>query len=318
MLMMQDCTTDRSLQSLMKWSLSLQHMHSYFIWCFVTFFFDTHCALCLSSVSVAVTMMCSVSSQFMLFVWDCCMMIVVVVQHSWVTVFWIEFKLWLTRCSKILYSSYDTEIEMTIRAHMSVMLRLLLRNVFLTASSHFKPFAFNSICSKVVRCLANDFFFCFKAFKVWVALFFDSESLYTCWSWLISFSMIVWFKTLFDLIQTTIQGVTWLKVNSSSWLCKHQNCTLTLSFNMFTFNLATIYCSQGLNFTLFSSNLSESERHHFECQFTLIAAMSCFKVRLFVQLTDSWEEGNVATANVKIAVFTDVVNVRLCQFITKM
>jgi hypothetical protein len=60
--------------------------------------------------------------------------------------------------------------------------------------------------------------------------------------------------------------------------------------DMFTFNLATICCSQGLNFTLFSSNLSESERHCFECQFTLIAAMSCFKVRLFVQLTDSWEE----------------------------
>jgi hypothetical protein len=92
--------------------------------------------------------------------------------------------------------------------------------------------------------------------------------LYACWSWLISFSMIIWFKTLFDLIQATIQGVTWLKANSSSWLCKYQNCTLTLLFDMFTFNLATICCSQGLNFTLFSSNLSESERHCFECQFT--------------------------------------------------
>ncbi len=80
---------------------------------------------------------------------------------------------------------------------------------------------------------------------------------------------------------------------------------------MFTFNLATICCSQGLNFTLFSSNLSESERHYFECWFTFIAAMSCFKVRLFVQLTDSWEEDNVATADVEIAVSTDVVSVRL-------
>ncbi len=87
---------------------------------------------------------------------------------------------------------------------------------------------------------------------------------------------------------------------------------------MFTFNLMTICCSQGLNFTLFSSNLSESERHCFKCQFTLIAAMSCFKMRLFVQLTDSWEEDDVATADVKIAVYTDVVNVRLSQFTTKM
>ncbi len=80
---------------------------------------------------------------------------------------------------------------------------------------------------------------------------------------------------------------------------------------MFTFNLMTICCSQGLNFTLFPSNLSESKRHCFECQFTLIAAMSCFKVKLFVQLTDSWEEDDVATADVEIAVFTDVVDVRL-------
>ncbi len=50
----------------------------------------------------------------------------------------------------------------------------------------------------------------------------------------------------------------------------------------------------------------------------LIAATSCFKVRLFVQLTDSWEEDDVVTADVEIAVFTDVVNVRLSQFITKM
>ncbi len=183
---MQGCTAGRSLQSLMKWSLSLQCMHSCFIWCFATFFSDTHCALCLSSVSVTVTMMCSVGSQFMLFMWDCYMMMIVVVQHSWVTAFWIEFKLWLTHCSKIMYSSYNTEIEVTTRAHMSVVSRLLLRNVFLTASSHFKPSAFNSVCSKVVRCLANDFLICFKVFRVWVAFFFDSESLYTCWSWLIS------------------------------------------------------------------------------------------------------------------------------------
>jgi len=188
----------------MKWSLSLQCMHSCFVWCFATFFSDTHCALHLSSVSVAVTMVCSMSSQFMLFVWDCCMMIVVVVQHSWVTAFWIEFKLWLTHCSKILYSLYNTEIEVTIRAHMSVVLRLLLRNVFLTASSHFKPSAFNSVCSKVVRCLVNGFLICFKAFKIWVALFFNSESLYVCWSWLISSSMVIQFKTLFDLIWATI------------------------------------------------------------------------------------------------------------------
>ncbi len=81
-----------------------------------------------------------------------------------------------------MYSSYDTEIEITIRAHISVTLRLLLRNVFLTALSHFKPSAFSSICSKMVRYLANDFSFCFKAFKVQVALFFDFESLYVCQS----------------------------------------------------------------------------------------------------------------------------------------
>jgi hypothetical protein len=46
--------------------------------------------------------------------------------------------------------------------------------------------------------------------------------------------------------------------------------------------------------------------------------MSCFKVRLFVQLTDSWEEDDVATADVEIAVSTDVADVRLSQFITKM
>jgi hypothetical protein len=230
----------------MKWSLSSQCMHSCFIQCSVTFFSDTHCALCLSSVSVTVTMMCSMSSQFMLFVWDCCMMMVVVVWHSWVTAFWIEFKLWLTHCSKIMYSSYNTEIEMTIRAHVSVVSRLLLRNVFLTASSHFKPSAFNSICSKVVRCLANDFLICFRVLSMSCSSSILSHC--TCWSWLISSSMIIWFKTLFDLI---LQDVTWLKANPSSQLCKYQNCTLTLLFDMFTFNLATICCSQDLNFTLF-------------------------------------------------------------------
>ncbi len=294
-LMIQDCTADKSLQSLMKWSLSSQHMHSDFVWHSVIFFSDTHCALCLSLVFIAVTMMCSMRSQFMLFMWDCYMMIILVVQHSWVTVFWVQFKLWLTCCHKIMYSSYDTEIEMTIKAHVSVVSRLLLRNVFLTVSSYFKSSAFNSVCSKVVRCLANDFSFCFKAFKIQVTLFFNSESLYMCWSWLISFSMIIWFKTLFNLIQATIQGVTWLKVNSLSWLYKYQNCTLTLLCDMFTFNLVTICCSQGLNFTLFSLNLSESKRHCFECWFTLIAAMSCFKVRLFIQLTDFWKEDDVVS-----------------------
>ncbi len=87
---------------------------------------------------------------------------------------------------------------------------------------------------------------------------------------------------------------------------------------MFTFNLMTICCSQGLNFTLFSSNLSESKRHYFKCQFTLIAAMSCFKVRLFVQLTDSWEEDDVATVDVEITVFTDVADIRLSWSVTKI
>ncbi len=205
----------------MKWSLSLQCMHSCFVQHFATFFFNTHCALYLFSVSVAATMMCSVSFQFMLFMWDCCVMIVVVVWHSWVTAFWIEFKLWLTCCSRVMYSSYNTEIDVAIRACVSITFRLLLRNVFLTASSHFKPLAFSNVHLKVVRCLVNGFSFCFNAFKVWVALFLDSELSYTCWSWLISFSMIVWFKTLFNLIQATIQDVTWLKANSSSWLCKY-------------------------------------------------------------------------------------------------
>ncbi len=127
--MTQGHTADRSLQFLMKWPLSLQHMHSCFVWRFVTFFSDTHCALHLSSVSVTATMMCSMGSQFMLSVWDYCVVMIVVVQCSWVTAFWIEFKLWLTRWSKVMYSSYNTEIEVTTRAHLSVVSRLLLRNV---------------------------------------------------------------------------------------------------------------------------------------------------------------------------------------------
>jgi hypothetical protein len=122
-----------------------------------------HFLLWHSLCSVSLFSFCScdndVLSEFSVHVVLCetVVMMIVVVQHSWVTAFWIEFKLWLTHCSKIMYSSYNTEIEMTIRAHMSVTSRLLLRNVFLTASSHFKPSAFNSVCSKVVRCLANGF-----------------------------------------------------------------------------------------------------------------------------------------------------------------
>ncbi len=79
-----------------------------------------------------------------------------------------------------MYSLYDAKIDVAIRAHMSITSRLLLRNVFLTASSHFKPLAFSNVCSKVVRCLVNDFSFCFNAFKVQVALSLNSELLYTC------------------------------------------------------------------------------------------------------------------------------------------
>jgi len=41
-------------------------------------------------------------------------------------------------------------------------------------------------------------------------------------------------------------------------------------------------------------------------------------VKLFVQLTDSWEEEDVATADVEITVSTDVADVKLSQFITKI
>jgi len=65
-----------------------------------------------------------------------------------------------------MYSSYDTEIDVAIRAHVSITFKLLLRNVFLTASSYFKPFTFSNVCSKMIRCLVNDFSFCFNAFKI--------------------------------------------------------------------------------------------------------------------------------------------------------
>jgi len=65
-----------------------------------------------------------------------------------------------------MYSLYDTEINVAIRAHVSITSRLLLRNVFLTVSSHFKSLAFSNVCSKITRCLVNDFSFCFNAFKI--------------------------------------------------------------------------------------------------------------------------------------------------------
>jgi len=46
--------------------------------------------------------------------------------------------------------------------------------------------------------------------------------------------------------------------------------------------------------------------------------MSCFKVRLFVQLTDSCREDDVAIADVEITVSTDVADIRLSQFIIKV
>jgi hypothetical protein len=57
------------------------------------------------------------------------------------------------------------EIEVTIRACVSVASRLLLRNVFLTTSSHFKLSAFSSVCLKMIRCLVNDFSFCLKLLR---------------------------------------------------------------------------------------------------------------------------------------------------------
>ncbi len=141
MLIAQDHTADRSLQFLMKWLLSLQCMHHHFVWHFATFFSDTHCALCLSSVSVAVTMMCSMSSQFMLFMWDCCVMIVVVIQHSWVTAFWIEFKLWLTCCSKVMYSSYNTDENNNQSLH-ECCIKTVTKKCFLDSIISFQVFCF--------------------------------------------------------------------------------------------------------------------------------------------------------------------------------
>ncbi len=79
-----------------------------------------------------------------------------------------------------MYSSYNTEIDVAIRAHVSITFRLLLRNVFLTVSSHFKSSAFSNVCLKMIRYLMNDFSFCFNALKIQVALFLNSELLYTC------------------------------------------------------------------------------------------------------------------------------------------
>jgi len=79
-----------------------------------------------------------------------------------------------------MYSSYNAEIDVAIRACMSITFKLLLRNVFLTASFYFKSSAFSNVCLKVVKCLVNDFSFCFNAFKIQVALSLNSESLYAC------------------------------------------------------------------------------------------------------------------------------------------
>jgi len=45
---------------------------------------------------------------------------------------------------------------------------------------HSDTFAFSNVHLKIVKCLVNDFSFCFNAFKVQVAFFLNSESLYTC------------------------------------------------------------------------------------------------------------------------------------------
>ncbi len=170
-LITQRCIVSRSLQSLTKCSLLLHCMQSHFIWCSVTFFSDTHQTQCFFSVSMTVTVMCSVSSQFMSFMWDCWVMMIVVVWLFWVTVFKSDFKLWLTCCNKTTYSSYKKDIEVAIKACIKAAFRLLLRNVFLTASSYFKPFTFSSILSKVTKCLVKAFSFCLSALKVQVACF---------------------------------------------------------------------------------------------------------------------------------------------------
>ncbi len=73
-LMVQDCITDRSLHSLIKCLFSSHCMHSCFVQCSVTFFsdthhalcffFNTHYALCFFSVFAAVTLTCLIDSQF--------------------------------------------------------------------------------------------------------------------------------------------------------------------------------------------------------------------------------------------------------------
>jgi len=65
-----------------------------------------------------------------------------------------------------MYSLYDTEIDVAIRTCLSITFKQLLRNVFLTVSSHFKPSAFSNVCLKMIRYLTNDFSFCFNAFKI--------------------------------------------------------------------------------------------------------------------------------------------------------
>jgi len=65
-----------------------------------------------------------------------------------------------------MYSLYNTKIDVAIRACISITFKLLLKNVFLTVSSYFKSFAFSNVHLKVIRCLVNDFSFCFKAFKI--------------------------------------------------------------------------------------------------------------------------------------------------------
>jgi len=65
-----------------------------------------------------------------------------------------------------MYSLYDTEIDVAMKACVSITSRLLLRNVFLTVSSHFKSFTFSNVHLKMIRCLTNDFSFCFSAFML--------------------------------------------------------------------------------------------------------------------------------------------------------
>ena len=88
--------------------------------------------------------------------------------------------------------------------------------------------------------------------------------------------------------------------------------------DMFTFNLASICCSQGLNFTLFSSNINELRSQCLKNQFTLIAVMNCFMKKLLIQSTDSWGENDVETVDVETAVFADVTDVKSAQSVMKV